>query len=203
MDITPTPPPPAPRSRKPIGLVAVILAAVVLAVGIVIAAANSGDDEASASDKPAATNKAVEGAACGDEGEWAMGSRLRCKDGRWVDVPATTTTTRPRPTTTTTAPVPVIPTPADYAVNLVVTRKACFGSAGCNVTVEGELSIVGPAALTYDDSVSITYQIDGGEDGPLIETIDVDSQGMYSKRTSSFTVPNGDVVPTATITAVR
>lgn len=116
-----------------------------------------------------------------------------------------TTTQRPTTTpapTTTEAPA-VMPTVTDYAIELIVVESQCFGSAGCNVSVVPELSIVGLAADTWDESVSITYQIDGDESGPIIETIEVDPEGMYRQEQSNLSTTSAEVVPTATITLVR
>lgn len=118
--------------------------------------------------------------------------------------PATTErpTTTPAPTTqaptTTAAPVP--PAPTDYTIALAVTRQQCFGSAGCNVTVRPTLSVVGVNGL--NKAVSITYQIDGDESGPIIQTIDVTADGKYNQREVSMSTTGAEVTPTATITAV-
>lgn len=111
--------------------------------------------------------------------------------------PSRPTTTRPRPTTTTTAP-PVVPTAADFSIALTVTRQQCFGSAGCNVTVKPELTI----SHTFDESVDITYTIDGDESGPIIETLTLTPDGQYQSHEVSMSTSSSGVVPTATITLV-
>ncbi|MFF4803428.1 hypothetical protein ACFY1U_34365 [Streptomyces sp. NPDC001351] len=64
-----------------------------------------------------------------------------------------------------------------FTITLKTTKRQCFGSAGCNLTVEPDLTLlvdsanIDPAA-TYD----ITYEIHGAEDGPVIETAELSDQ---------------------------
>lgn len=115
-------------------------------------------------------------------------------------VPETTEapmTTTPPTTTTTEVPAPVA---ADYSVTLRVVESQCFGSAGCNVTVVPELSLVNPSALGV--AVDITIQIDGDEYGPIIETISADEDGNYYQPEIFMGTVSESVVPTVTITNV-
>jgi predicted small lipoprotein YifL len=66
--------------------------------------------------------------------------------------------------------------PFDYQletpqVTLRITSKQCFGSAGCNVTVSPTLAMADTSLIPPDATGSITFEIDGGSDGPVIDTI--------------------------------
>ncbi|WP_367039631.1 hypothetical protein [Streptomyces sp. Je 1-332] len=68
---------------------------------------------------------------------------------------------------------PTYGTPAidDFTMTLRTTERQCFGSAGCNLTVEPNLSYVGPTENLDPDAVyDITYEISGDDSGPVIET---------------------------------
>lgn len=70
------------------------------------------------------------------------------------------------------------PTVKDFAIALKIKSKECFGSAGCNVTYEPKLTIVGPK-VDEDGTYEITFEVRGGDDGAAIDTIEVDG-GQYS-----------------------
>jgi hypothetical protein len=61
---------------------------------------------------------------------------------------------------------------ADLELTPKVTEKQCFGSAGCNVTVQVEVGYSGPA-LDPDDTWEVTYEVTGDEDGPVIGTFEL------------------------------
>lgn len=65
-----------------------------------------------------------------------------------------------------------------------VKDKNCFGSAGCSVTVKLEMGYTGPD-LSPDETWEVTYEVRGGEDGPIIGTFEVTGP--------SYTVPEEDV----------
>jgi hypothetical protein len=68
-------------------------------------------------------------------------------------------------------------TPADFTMELRTTERQCFGSAGCNVTVEPTLSYVGEWNGVDPDAVySITYEIRGDKSGPVIETAELSDE---------------------------
>lgn len=64
------------------------------------------------------------------------------------------------------------PKAADFKLTAKITSKHCFGSAGCNVEFEPDLSYGG---FTLDEDVTwrLTYEATGIEDGPLIGTVEV------------------------------
>lgn len=86
--------------------------------------------------------------------------------------------------THTTAPAPVVapvdtPTPepsfayedAFPTLTLKVLSKQCFGDAGCSMRVKPVLAVLDPSLVPDDATGSITYEIDGGEDGPVTDTL--------------------------------
>lgn len=65
----------------------------------------------------------------------------------------------------------------DFTIELRTTERQCFGSAGCNVTVEPELTYLGDSEAIDPDAVyEITYEIRGGDSGPVIETAELSDQ---------------------------
>lgn len=68
--------------------------------------------------------------------------------------------------------------PRNIKLGIRVRSKACFGSAGCNVTVQIDPSYVGNQDVTAG-SWEMTYEIRGVEDGPVIETMTLES-GTFS-----------------------
>ncbi|GHC39626.1 hypothetical protein GCM10010348_78720 [Streptomyces anthocyanicus] len=80
-------------------------------------------------------------------------------------------------------PAYLTPDAEDFTVELRTTRRKCFGSAGCNVTVEPKLAYNGLADdLDPDATFEITYEIRGGGDGPVIETAE-----LSDRTTLNFT----------------
>ncbi|WP_432130607.1 hypothetical protein [Streptomyces tendae] len=80
-------------------------------------------------------------------------------------------------------PVYLAPDVEDFTVELRTTRRKCFGSAGCNVTVEPKLAYNGLADdLDPDATFELTYEIRGGGDGPVIETAE-----LSDRTTLNFT----------------
>lgn len=60
---------------------------------------------------------------------------------------------------------------SDIELTIKITKKQCFGSAGCNVTYH----IVAATAFTPDSDkeYSVTYEVSGVEDGPQINTFTI------------------------------
>jgi hypothetical protein len=62
--------------------------------------------------------------------------------------------------------------PSDFTVDLKVKDKQCFGSAGCNVTAEPDVTYVGPGDVPQG-SYSVTFEVTGDSAGPIIQTLEV------------------------------
>jgi len=116
--------------------------------------------------------------------------------------PITATTYNPPATKTAAPAVAVTPKVSDFSLDLKITSKQCFGSAGCNLQWKVGLNLVGSVELRDSDTWSITYEVRGVEDGPQIETLTVTGDqveswpGFGSTRTKSTKV-------TAAITRVE
>ncbi|MER5750644.1 hypothetical protein [Streptomyces sp. NPDC002088] len=66
-----------------------------------------------------------------------------------------------------------------FSIDLKTKSRQCFGSAGCNLTVEPDLTLAVDSGSVDPDAVyEITYEIHGDESGPVIETAEL------SERTS-------------------
>lgn len=63
------------------------------------------------------------------------------------------------------------PTVDDFQLDIKTLEKACFGSAGCNVTYRVELAYDGVLGLDPTKTFEITYEVIGGED-PMINTLE-------------------------------
>ncbi|WOX08040.1 hypothetical protein [Streptomyces sp. N50] len=72
-----------------------------------------------------------------------------------------------------------------FTIGLRTTARQCFGAAGCNVTVEPDLTYLGDSEEIDPDAVyEITYEIHGDESGPVIETAEL-SDGTSLNYTPS------------------
>ncbi|MGW0550547.1 hypothetical protein [Streptomyces altiplanensis] len=72
-----------------------------------------------------------------------------------------------------------------FAIKLRTTKRQCFGSAGCNVTVEPDLTYVGIDDIDPDAVYDITYEIRGDQSGPVIATAEL-SDGTSLNFTPSL-----------------
>ncbi len=104
--------------------------------------------------------------------------------------------------TTTTEPEPEPLAVDDFKATLRVTDKQCFGSAGCNVTVEPNLEYLGTLDVLENRSYSVTLEITGDESGPVITTIDGAGESLNVMPQLLSTRGPG-VKPKATVTDVQ
>jgi hypothetical protein len=96
-----------------------------------------------------------------------------------------------------------VPDVADFSIELDVKSKQCFGSAGCNVTVEPELSYAYDSEdLDPDATYEITYEISGGEDGEVIDTLDLTNQEDVSFSETMVSTTSSGTELTAEVTSV-
>ncbi|MEV0386604.1 hypothetical protein [Nonomuraea sp. NPDC050643] len=63
------------------------------------------------------------------------------------------------------------PSASDFKISIRILEKACFGSAGCNITYRIKPSYSGPD-LTSDQEFTVTYEVRGGED-PQINSFEM------------------------------
>ncbi|MCX4973156.1 hypothetical protein [Streptomyces sp. NBC_00620] len=94
-------------------------------------------------------------------------------------------------------------TPADFTMELRTTERQCFGSAGCNITVEPTLSYVGAWNGVDPDAVySITYEIRGDESGPVIETAELSDETSLNYTPSLISAASASTKVSVEITDV-
>jgi hypothetical protein len=89
-----------------------------------------------------------------------------------------------------------------FVMTLKTTKRQCFGSAGCNVTVEPELSYVGAGDIDPDATYDITYKIHGDESGPVIETAELSDESNLSYTPSLIQTASSSTKVTVDITDV-
>jgi hypothetical protein len=107
----------------------------------------------------------------------APGSRVVATSGtQGTDAPADT----PEATAT--------PKAADFKLTPKITRKHCFGSAGCNVDYEINLEYSGPS-LDDSDTWVLTYEATGDESGPVTGQLEVTGT-KYSGETQTVSTPS-------------
>lgn len=90
-----------------------------------------------------------------------------------------------------------------FELSLKTTSRQCFGSAGCNLTVEPHLSYNGLVPLDPDKTYSITYEIRGGESGAVIETMELSNQTDLSFTPTVLSTVSGSTKLTAKITDIE
>ncbi|CAL9648961.1 hypothetical protein [Streptomyces sp. enrichment culture] len=94
-------------------------------------------------------------------------------------------------------------TPSDFEMKLRTTRRQCFGSAGCNVTVEPDLTYTGLTGDIDPDAVyDITYEIKGDESGPVIATAELSNETNLNYRPSLITTVSSSTKVSVKITDV-
>jgi hypothetical protein len=97
----------------------------------------------------------------------------------------TSVSATPEPTESTSpaqAPEPVVQlTKKDIELSLKTTERQCFGSAGCNVSVQVRAGVNRALAdaLPRSGTWDVTYQISGDESGPIIGTFSIYGNGKY------------------------
>ncbi|MFG2092125.1 hypothetical protein [Streptomyces sp. NPDC048612] len=94
------------------------------------------------------------------------------------------------------------PTFTDFELSLKTTRKQCFGSAGCNITVEPKLSYVSATSLDPEKTLSLTYEIRGDESGPVIQTMELSDRDQLTYTPVAISTASRSTKVTAKITDV-
>ncbi|MFE3547177.1 hypothetical protein ACFXN2_00725 [Streptomyces kronopolitis] len=94
------------------------------------------------------------------------------------------------------------PTSTDFTLSMKTTKKQCFGSAGCAITVEPNLSYVGAISLDPEKTVSITYEIHGDESGSVIQTMELSDRDRLTYTPVSISTADRSTKVTAEITDV-
>lgn len=91
-----------------------------------------------------------------------------------------------------------------FSIDLRTTARHCFGSAGCNVTVEPDLTYLGSSGDIDPDAVyEITYEIHGDESGPVIQTAELTDQTSLSYRPSLISTASASTELSVEITDIQ
>lgn len=149
----PTPPAVPPKRKSRVGLVIGLIAgvAILLIAGVIAIGVAAGGTKSSA--KPGVVTPTE------FHGAPPAAATDPCKDFGLC------------PTEAAAAAGPVL-TADQVKLTLKTTEKACFGSAGCNVTVKVQMAYDGEP-LDSGTTWEVTYEITGGDDGPQIGSFDV------------------------------
>ncbi|MFF8634560.1 hypothetical protein ACF052_10225 [Streptomyces pilosus] len=90
-----------------------------------------------------------------------------------------------------------------FTIELRTTERQCFGSAGCNVTVEPKLTYVGVSESIDPDAVyEITYEIRGDESGTVIETAELSDRTSLNYTPTSISTASSATKVSVEITEV-
>lgn len=98
-------------------------------------------------------------------------------------------------------PKAIEPVASEFIVDLKTKSKQCFGSAGCNVTVEPDITYTGAPESLDGVLCDITYKLSGDESGDVIETAEVDGDSL-TFYPSSLSTPSSSVDVEAEVTDV-
>ncbi|MDH6216970.1 hypothetical protein [Streptomyces pseudovenezuelae] len=170
----PAPEPPAPKKSRTHLIVIASAAAVIAAViGTGIVVVQSGDDDSKSA---------------------AAGSTSSAPD----DDTVTAAAEEPDP-----SPVYDEVDADDFTIELRTTARQCFGSAGCNVTVEPDLTYLGDSQdIDPDAAYRITYEIHGDESGPVIETAELSDRTSLNYTPSLISTASAGTNVSVEITAI-
>jgi hypothetical protein len=140
--------PPAPRKRGPVPwLIGGLVVLVLVAGGLLAALLSDGGGKPTASHTtPPLPQDACGGGICNTE-------------------PAAEVTTPDAVYT---------PKAGDFKLTAKVTEKACFGSAGCNVTFEPDVTYAGTQDLDPAITWQVVYEINGVEDAPQVGNLTIE-----------------------------
>lgn len=94
-------------------------------------------------------------------------------------------------------------TAKSFTIKLKTTSRQCYGSAGCNLTVEPHLTYLGDSEGIDPNAVyEITYEIHGDESGPVIETAKLTDRTSLNFRPSTISTTSADTNVSVEITDV-
>ncbi|MEU6279747.1 hypothetical protein [Streptomyces sp. NPDC047028] len=92
---------------------------------------------------------------------------------------------------------------SSFTIKLKTTKRQCFGSAGCNMTVEPDLTFLGDSESIDPDAVyEITYEIHGDESGPVVETAELTDQTSLNYTPSVISTASSGTKVSVEITDV-
>lgn len=89
-----------------------------------------------------------------------------------------------------------------FTIDLKTKSRQCFGSAGCNLTVEPNLTYVGIGDIDPDAVYEITYEIRGDESGPVIATAELSNETSLNYTPSLISTASAGAKVSVEITDV-
>lgn len=98
-------------------------------------------------------------------------------------------------------PPPFSPKPSDFTVDVIVKAKKCYGSAGCNVTIDIEPGYVGAATLPDAGTTEVTYRVLGVEDD-YVNTFTLEGTQVSFRGDDMVRTKSSDAELTAEVTRV-
>jgi hypothetical protein len=86
------------------------------------------------------------------------------------------------PTSTSTAPAKARALEAgDVKLSVKITKRECFGSAGCLVQFKIKASVDLDVLAATDRDWTVTYEVKGVDDGPQVAELVLHPDGMYDQ----------------------
>ncbi len=92
-------------------------------------------------------------------------------------------------------------TGADFRIDVTVTEKKCYGSAGCNLTYTISPTFLGATKDLEGRSFKVIYEVTGGDD-PEIGNFTLTGTNMRYTESSRISTPSADPVLSAQVTSV-
>lgn len=109
--------------------------------------------------------------------------------------------------TTTAAPAPAEARAleaGDIKLDVKITKRECFGSAGCLVQFKIKASVDLDVLAASDRDWTVTYEVKGVEDGPQVAELVLHPDGMYDQDGyQSGQTPSRNTKLKATVTDVE
>ncbi|WP_191894433.1 hypothetical protein [Planomonospora parontospora] len=105
------------------------------------------------------------------------------------------------PAATESEPAPqaeATPSPSDFEIEVKVLKKACFGSAGCNVTYRINPGYSGPD-LGDDQKFDVVYEVRGGTDGAQVNTFTMEGERASFDAEEFLSTPSSGTKLTAKV----
>jgi hypothetical protein len=93
------------------------------------------------------------------------------------------------------------PVPTDFVLKVIVLSKACFGSAGCNVTYRIDVAYSG-VPVGDDAEYVVTYAVSGVEGGPQVNNFTLRGDQVEYQAEEFASTPSARTVLAAKVTQV-
>lgn len=97
-----------------------------------------------------------------------------------------------------------VPRARDWELSVRITAKKCYGDLGCNIEYELEPTYTGPlsSAELKASTFDLTYEVVGGDSGPIIDTVSVEEGRVYGDLSGRVSIDSPTVELRARVTDV-